>query len=491
MRKVCFTHRGEPMANLICSSWMSLLLLAGTTIIGCGSSPSQTNGLKVKLPPLSDKVMEGKIVDVKVKVGDEVKTDQSLVEVKTEKTTVTVPAPVSGRITQVLIKKGDTVKDEQVLVLIEANPEVSVSVVIARTVTDYEDFPGRLDPVNSIDIRSRVTGFLAKVNFKEGSIVKKGEVLFEIDERPYKAELERTQGIVLQMQGRLERLKADFARAEMLLPKDAVSREDYDKIVGDKKEAEGNLQVAKANQETANLKLGWTKVEAPLTGRVSRRFIDPGNLVKEDETILTTIVDLDPIYAYFDVDERTTLRFQKLIRAGWTEEAKLPVYVGLADEEKVGGDYKGFPHRGTIHFADNKIDWETGTWRLRGLFENKNLYLSPGLFVRIRLPIGIPHKEKLISEQALGADQGQKFVYVVDDENVVSYRRVVVGRLHHGLRAITAGLEVGDKVIVSGLQRARPLLKVNPKVVPMPGQPDADNGSQNNSETMRPGDKDK
>jgi RND family efflux transporter MFP subunit len=345
-------------------------------------------------------------------------------------------------------------------------PEVTVAPVISKTVTDYEDFPGRLEAVNSIDIRARVTGFLAKVNFKEGSLVHKDDVLFEIDPRPYQAELDRTEGVVLQMEGRLKRLQADFARAENLLPKNAVTKEEYDKIVGDRTEAEGNLKVAKANRETAGLKLGWTKVLAPLTGRISSRYIDPGNLVKEDETILTKIVDLDPIYASFDLDERTTLRFQKLIREGWSTDAKLPVYLGLANEENENGtDQTGFPRMGTIHFADNRVDPDTGTWRLRGLFDNRDLSLVPGLFVRIRLPIGVPHAATLVSEQALSADQGQKFVYVVDDKNIVSYRRVKVGRQHGELRAvgepvivkgvITEGLKVGEKVIVSGLQRAR------------------------------------
>jgi RND family efflux transporter MFP subunit len=350
-------------------------------------------------------------------------------------------------------------------------PEVSVSVVSVAQVTDYEDFPGRLEAINSIDIRSRVTGFLTKVNFKEGSMVKKGDVLFEIDARPYKAEVDRTEGVVLQMEGRLTRLETELTRTKTLLKKNAASQEDLDKLVGDRTEAEGNVQVAKANRETANLKLGWTKVEAPLTGRISSRFIDPGNMVKEDETILTTVVDLDPIYVNFDLDERTALRFQKVIRSGWSNDGKLPVYLGLANEEnEITSDRpQGFPRKGTIHFADNRVDKDTGTWRLRGVFENKELSLVPGLFARIRLPIGAAHDAMLIPEQALGTDQGQKFVYVVDDKNHVLSRRVHVGRLHHGLRAITSGLEAGEKVIVSGLQRARPGAEVTPVLVPIAG----------------------
>lgn len=342
-------------------------------------------------------------------------------------------------------------------------PEVSVSAVLAEAVTDYEDFPGRLEAINSIEIKPRVTGFLSKINFKEGSIVKKGEILFEIDDRKYKAELDSAEGNAVQMDGRKKRLDADYNRAVTLLDKAAISREEYDKIVGDRTEADGNLKIAKAKQEMAKLNLDWTKVDAPLTGRISRRFVDPGNLVLENQTILTTIVDFDPIYAYFDLDERTTLRYQKLIhtkKIEWSLDTKLPVYLGLADEQD-------FPHKGAIHFADNRVDPDTGTWRLRGVFANPNEELAAGLFVRIRLPIGTPYTAKLVAEQALGTDQGQKFVYVVDKANKVAYRRVVAGRLHKGLRAISEGLEEGEKVIVSGLQRARPGIEVTPVEVPM------------------------
>jgi RND family efflux transporter MFP subunit len=186
-------------------------------------------------------------------------------------------------------------------------------------------------------------------------------------------------------------------------------------------------------------------------------------MVKADETPLTTLVSLDPIYAYFDLDERTTLRLQRLVREHkirWSqsEGAGLPVLLGLADEE-------GFPKQGTINFADNHVDPDTGTWRLRGLFANADQSLSPGLFVRIHLPIGEPYPATLVSEEALGTDQGQKFVYVVDDAGTVGYRRVKVGRLHDGLRVITEGLSPGERVVVSGLQRVRPGIKVNPKPV--------------------------
>ncbi len=343
-------------------------------------------------------------------------------------------------------------------------PEVLVSRPITREVTDYEDFPGRLEAVNSIEIRARVTGYLDKVQFKEGADVNQGDLLFEIDPRPYQAELARAEANVVKSEGRLKRMDADYQRATALLPKGSIGREEFDRIAGDRTEALGAVGFAKANRDLASLNLNFTKVRAPLSGRISRRFIDPGNLVKADETPLTILVSLDPIYAYFDLDERSTLRLQRLVRERkikWSSDVGLPVLLGLADEE-------GVPRRGTVNFADNRVDPDTGTWRLRGLFGNHDSALAPGMFVRVRLPIGEPRQATLISEQALSTDQGRRFVYVVDDANQVHYRAVKVGRLYDGLRIITEGLSTGEQVVVSGLQRVRPEIEVKPKVVDMP-----------------------
>jgi RND family efflux transporter MFP subunit len=343
-------------------------------------------------------------------------------------------------------------------------PEVLVSLPIVREVTDYADFPGRTEAVNAIEVRARVTGYLDKVNFKEGSDVKQGDLLFEIDPRPYQAELNRAEANVVQAQARFGRLDADYQRAQGLLPGQRISREEFDRIAGDRAEANAAIAVAKASRDLASLNLSYTKVEAPISGRISRRYIDPGNLVKADDTVLTSIVSLDPIYAYFDLDERSTLRAQRLIREGkvkWSPDAELPVFLGLADEE-------GFPQRGMINFTDNRVDPDTGTWRLRGLFANPDQTLSPGLFVRMHLPIGKAYEAILVSEQALGTDQGQKFVYVIDEAGKADYRRVQVGRLHDGLRVISNGLTRTEKVVVSGLQRVRPGIEVRPKMVDMP-----------------------
>jgi RND family efflux transporter MFP subunit len=382
-------------------------------------------------------------------------------------------------------------------------PEVDVSRVLSGQVTDYEDFPGRVEAVYSIVVRARATGYLDKVNFTEGSDVEQGNVLFEIDPRTYQAELNRAEATLIQAQAHLERMEADYRRAVTIYPKGGMSREEFDKIAGDRAEAGAAVGVAKANRDLASLNLSFTKVRAPISGRISSRYLDPGNMVKADDTALTTIVSLNPVYAYFDLDERTTLRLQQLIREGkikwttdkhlrvnfltapllvlagsaqclwhepgllsyaWPPEAGLPVLVGLSNET-------GNPHRGTINFADNRVDSDTGTWRLRGRFNNPFHVLSPGLFARVRLPIGTSYQATLVAEQALANDQGQKVVYVVGDEDKVESRRVELGRLHDRLRVITKGLAPGERVVVTGLQRVRQGLPVKPNLVDMPTGP--------------------
>jgi RND family efflux transporter MFP subunit len=343
-------------------------------------------------------------------------------------------------------------------------PDVVVARPLVRTVTDYEDFTGRTEAYRTIEVRARVSGYLNKVNFVEGSEVKKGEVLFEIDPRLFEAQLQRANAVLNQAQAHLRRLDQDLDRATSLLPRNAISREEYDKIAGDRSEAAAAVSVARASVEAAKLNLAYTKVVAPISGRISRRLLDPGNLIKADETVLTSIVSDDPIYAYFDIDERTLLRLRRMVRQTqsiFVRKQDVPVMLGLSDEE-------GFPHVGKIDFSDNRLDPMTGTLRVRGVFDNPQHLLSPGLFVRIRLPIGHPYEAILIAEQALGTDQGQKFVYVVNEQNEVEYRRVQVGSVFDGLRVITEGLGKDERVIISGLQRARAGLVVEPRQVEMP-----------------------
>jgi len=339
--------------------------------------------------------------------------------------------------------------------------EVIVDMPTTGTITDYEDFTGRTVATRYIEIRARVTGYLEKINFKpqEGQIVEKGTVLYEIDPRPYEADVARAKANLLQAESHLKRLDLDYRRAAKLVETNTVTREQFDLAAGDRAEGQAAVEIAKANVQTAQLNLSFTKVRAPISGRVSRTQIDAGNVVKEDETLLTTIVAIDPIYAFFEIDERTLLRIRR-----YTEHARaskksdaFPVTMGLADEE-------GYSYNGAIDFLDNRLDANTGTLQVRGIFKNPTHVLTPGLFVRVRLPIGEPYNAVLVAEEALGTDQGQKFVYVVDADNKAQYRRVQVGKLQNGRRVILKGLAEGERVVVSGLQRVRPGATVQPKL---------------------------
>lgn len=344
-------------------------------------------------------------------------------------------------------------------------PEVIVSAAFAKKIIDHEDFTGRLEAFKKVDIQSRVTGYLEKIHFKEGGFVKAGDILFEIDPRPYKADLDRAAAAVLQAKARLKRLEYDLARAQALWVSRSISKEDYDKVVGEQAEAVAGVQVAEAGVKVAKLFFDYTKVTSPISGLVSRTHLDEGNLVKADQSVLTTVVTQDPIYAYFDVDERTLLRVRRLIQEGKVisaRESEVPVHMALADESE-------FKHEGTVDFVDNQVDAETGTLRLRGKFANPKGFLAPGMFVRIRVNVGLEHEAVLAAEQGVGVDQGQKFVYVVNDANEVEYRKVKTGALlKGGLRVIEEGLNPGERVIVSGLQRVQPKAKVVPKMQPVP-----------------------
>jgi RND family efflux transporter MFP subunit len=293
-------------------------------------------------------------------------------------------------------------------------------------------------------------------------------VLFEIDPRLYRADFERARGTVAQYEARVHRTERDYRRATTLLARRAIAQEEYDRNEADYREAVANLDVARANRDLAALNLGYTKVTAPVGGRVSRYVVTVGNLIQSGDqnsgTLLTTIVSVDPMYAYFDVDERTVLRVRQLIREGKARSAReteWPVSLGLATEE-------GFPHRGTINFVDNQVNPKTGTLRVRGVFPNKDEALSPGFFARVRVPIGQPHRALLVTDRAIDNDQGQKVLYVVNEKNEVVSRPVRLGALHDGLREIEGGLKPGERVVVNGLQQVRPGLTVEPKLVDNP-----------------------
>jgi RND family efflux transporter MFP subunit len=346
-------------------------------------------------------------------------------------------------------------------------PKVEVAEPVTKEILAYENFTGRTEAKRNIELKARVTGYLDKVNFKEGDDVKEGDPLFEIDPRPYKADMDKAEASLAQADAHLKRLNTDYQRALTLYGKQAMSQADFDQTVGDRNEAIAAVGVAKAGVESARLNLNFTKILAPVTGRISRQNIDPGNLVMADNTVLTSLVTLDPIYAYFDVDERTMLHLRRLVQEKKIPSARVtdvPVEMGTSDED-------GYPHIGVINFVDNKLDPNTGTLRVRGQFPNPDKLLAPGLFARLRIPIGKPHPALLVAERALGTDQGQKYLFVVGDDAVVEYRPVKVGTVQNGLREITEGLKPGEKVVVSGLQRVRKGVKVDFGIVKMEDLP--------------------
>ncbi len=340
---------------------------------------------------------------------------------------------------------------------------VQVATPVAEEVTDFDDFQGSTVSLPSVDLRARVTGYLEKVLFKEGMEVKAGDRLFVIDRSPYQAAYDQALANVSQAKAHLERVTADYHRAQELLPRRAISQSDFDLAKGDHDEGAAAVEVAQAALKNAKLNLDWTIVTAPISGRISWQRMDPGNLVQANTTLLTTIVALDPIFAYFYVDERSMLRARRLIRAGKmksAQETQIPIFLGLSDEE-------GYPHEGKIDFVDNAVDQMTGELRIRGVFPNPGRLISPGMFARIRVPLGSPHRALLVSERALGMDQGKRFLYVIDAKDTVVYRPVEVGALVKGLRVIETGLSPGERVALSGLQQIRPKTKVAPQPVTM------------------------
>ena len=345
--------------------------------------------------------------------------------------------------------------------------EVVVTYPVTESITEYEDFTGRTEAVAAVDIRSRVTGHLLEIRFKDGDDVKKGDTLFVIDPEPYRHELDRAKASLVFAEAHLARLKKDSIRVAALFERGAASREEFDRVEGERAEAEASLGIAEASRRIAKQNLDWCTIAAPMTGRISRRALDAGNLVKADDTILTNLVALDPIDAYFDIDERTLLRIRRLVndrKMVSARKAETKVRIGLADED-------GFSLTGTINFIDNRLEAGTGTLRVGAVIQNPRIgesnsrLLSSHMFVRIRLPVGLPHPATLIPEEAVGTDQGQKFLYVVNEKDEVVYKKVQLGQEFDGMRVVESGIGPKDRVIVSGLQRVRPGSKVTAKLV--------------------------
>ncbi len=355
-------------------------------------------------------------------------------------------------------------------------PEVFYKLPLSVTVTDHEDFTGHTQAVKTVTVRARVQGYLVKVNFLDGAMVKKGDVLFEIDPRPYQDQVDSSLGQVASLDALHKQAAADNKRFKELAAKSpgAVTGQDLDKYEYADQQSAANLASAKAALQQNELNLSFTKVVADTDGRISNHMIDVGNLVLSDNTPLTTIVTQDPVWAYFDIDEHTWLRIDRIVKHKQAESPgkhQTEVNLGLIDEVDKEG-LQLFPHQGSVNFVDNQVDMQTGTIRMRGEFSNQSGMLTPGLFVRIRLPIGDPHSALVIPERALQSDQGRRFVFVVSSKDVIEYRPVSVGDTYPGeMRVIEDGLQSGDRVVTSGLQRVKPGATVTAKPDEMQDQP--------------------
>jgi multidrug efflux system membrane fusion protein len=371
-------------------------------------------------------------------------------------------------------------------------PVVRFTEPVERKVTEYDYFTGRTDAVDSVDMRARVTGYLTEIKFEPGKEVKEGQILFVIDPRPYKAALDQATSQILVQDAQLKLAVADYNRAKYLAGRggaQAISQQDLDKYAATQAQADAALKAAQATARSNDLDYKWTEVTSPIAGVIGRNLLTVGNLVTKDSTLLTTIVSEDPMYAYFDVDERALLRVQELIRQGKFKSAKtgnkVPVFFGLATE----GDR--FPHEGYIDFVNNQVDTSTGTIQIRGVLPNPRpgtdlpRMLTPGLFVRVRVPIGEPHRALLVPQAAVGTELGQKFLLVVNDKKIVEKRPVNLGSIQpDGLQEVIPvkmvrtekgtrpahdqeqgvdSLRPGDEVVVSGLQRVREGMSVTPK----------------------------
>src|SRR5262245_36575095 len=346
-------------------------------------------------------------------------------------------------------------------------PKVAVSQPVVRDVVEWDEYTGRLDAVESVEIRARVSGYLQSVHFTDGAIVKQGALLFVIDQRPYQAELNRAKATLEQAIARYERTQKDFARAQQLVKSRAISEEEVDTRGADQREAREAVQAARAAVEAARLNVEFTEVRAPISGRISRHLVTQGNLINggtAESTLLTTIVSLDPIYCYFEADERSYLKYARLSRTGErpsSREVRNPAYLALANET-------GFPHQGYIDFVDNRLDPNTGTMTGRAVFSNPEPIFTPGLFARVRIPGSGKYTALLLPDEAIGTDQTQRFAFVVDDQHTVEYRKVELGPIIDGLRVIRGGLTPGDWVIVNGVQRVRPGATVDPQPQTIP-----------------------
>ncbi len=349
-------------------------------------------------------------------------------------------------------------------------PQVVVSPPIQKTVSEWDEYTGRFAAVEEVEVRARVSGYLDSINFRDGDIIYKGDLLFVIDPRPYQAAVDAAKARVQQARSQVALAQRELGRAQDLRRTQAVSQAVLDQRAQELQSATATQLEAEANLRTSELDLEFTQVRSPVTGRVSNRLVSVGNLVSggtAQSTLLTTIVSLDPMHFYFDADQAAYLRYVRLAQDGArksSREAQNPVALALPDE-------KDFKHAGKMDFVDNQIDASTGTIRGRAIFENPNLLFTPGLFARIRLIGRGDYPALLLPDSAIGTDQTRRYVLVVDGENKAQYRPVQLGPIIDGMRVVREGLKPDERVITSGLQRVRPGQAVTPVDQPLSQQP--------------------
>ena len=345
-------------------------------------------------------------------------------------------------------------------------PAVSAADVVVKSISQWDSFNGRIEAVESVQLRPRVSGCIDKVNYTDGQEVKKGEVLFTIDDRTYRAALEQAQATLARAKTQASLAQSEASRTDKLINTNLVSREEWEQRRSAAAQAQADIRAAQAAVDAAQLNLDFTKVTAPIDGRASRALITSGNLVTagDSASVLTTLVSQKTVYVYFDVDESTYLHYQNLARSGQgasSNHLALPVEIGLVGED-------GYPHQGKVDFLDNQLTPSTGTIRMRAILDNAQRQFTPGLFARVRLPGSAEFKATLIDDKAVLTDQDRKYVYIVDKEGKAQRRDITPGRLAAGLRIVQKGLNPGDKVIVDGLQKVfMPGMPVNAKTVAM------------------------
>jgi RND family efflux transporter MFP subunit len=341
-------------------------------------------------------------------------------------------------------------------------PAVTVAAPVQREVIEWDEYTGRLEAVETVEVRARVSGFIEKADFEEGALVKAGDPLFVIDPRPFDAELAKARAEVSRAQAQLAFATNEFKRLEQARASGAGSAIELENARARMREAEAAVAAANAVVQSAELNVEWTRVTAPITGRISRKIVTPGNLINGgpgQATLLTTITSVDPIYCFVDADEQSLLKYARLAREGKrvsARQAEIPCFMQLGDEA-------GFPHEGVVDFVDNRMDPTTGTIRARGVFANPNGWLLPGLFARVRIPGSGRYQTLLVPDSAVTTDQNQKLLLVVGPDNTVQPRPVTLGALFGEFRAIESGIGRDDRVIINGLMQARPGAKVSPQ----------------------------